>query len=226
LNNLKKKRDQLKKEKQKHVLEKYGGEEHLETPDRQLLLGESEAYVEYAQTGEVIKGQEKSIPKTKYIEDILENNHSEIWGSFWKDGKWGYSCCQQTLRNTYCTGEEGKALENNEPEVRKLLPPVPQFSALPALKHQVTAEVNINQSVTNGATKKRKAASNDTQDTMAKKHKRALNKEKKRLHKEKKLNGTTKVDPNEIPTGSEMEQYHKQRKLHGDPMANYVDTAA
>ena len=35
------------------------------------------------------------------------NNHTSVWGSWWKDHQWGYKCCKQTIRNSYCTGAAG-----------------------------------------------------------------------------------------------------------------------
>jgi pre-mRNA-processing factor SLU7 len=51
--------------------------------------------------------QEKAVPKSKYEEDVFINNHTTVWGSWWHDNKWGYKCCKQTLRNSYCTGLAG-----------------------------------------------------------------------------------------------------------------------
>ena len=36
-----------------------------------------------------------------------------MWGSWWdrKDGKWGYACCQATLRHCICVGEVGKTMK-------------------------------------------------------------------------------------------------------------------
>lgn len=51
--------------------------------------------------------QEASLPKSKYEEDVYINNHTSVWGSWWKDHQWGYKCCQQTVRNSYCTGAAG-----------------------------------------------------------------------------------------------------------------------
>ena len=96
---------------------------------RELLYSQSENYVEYSETvkqllfgiirstcmftccltqGAVLKGQEEVIPKTKYAEDVYENKHFSVWGSYWKDGKWGYLCCHGMLRQAYCTGSSGK----------------------------------------------------------------------------------------------------------------------
>lgn len=47
------------------------------------------------------------MPKSKYEEDVFVYNHTSVWGSWWKDHQWGYKCCQQTIRNSYCTGSSG-----------------------------------------------------------------------------------------------------------------------
>lgn len=51
--------------------------------------------------------QEISLPRSKYEEDVYINNHTSVWGSWWKDHQWGYKCCKQTIRNSYCTGSAG-----------------------------------------------------------------------------------------------------------------------
>lgn len=48
-----------------------------------------------------------ALPKSKYEEDVYINNHTTVWGSWWKDHQWGYKCCHQTVRNSYCTGAAG-----------------------------------------------------------------------------------------------------------------------
>ena len=35
-------------------------------------------------------------------------NHTSIYGSFYADGKWGFACCHQFVRNSYCTGAAGR----------------------------------------------------------------------------------------------------------------------
>lgn len=54
----------------------YGGEEHLDVPPVELLLAQTEDYVEYSRHGTVIKGQEKAVARSKYEEDVLINNHT------------------------------------------------------------------------------------------------------------------------------------------------------
>ena len=40
--------------------------------------------------------------KSKYEEDLFLHNHTTVWGSYWEAGHWGYSCCRQFVRNSYC----------------------------------------------------------------------------------------------------------------------------
>ncbi|XP_055523990.1 pre-mRNA-splicing factor Slu7 [Wyeomyia smithii] len=117
-----KKKDQFKDESKNTVLEKYGGEEHLQAPPKALLLAQTEHYVEYSRFGKIIKGEDKPIIRSRYEEDVLMNNHTTVWGSFWKDGEWGYKCCESNIKNSYCVGENGKATTG----AIKLLDPVPE----------------------------------------------------------------------------------------------------
>mmetsp|Transcript_54302 Transcript_54302/g.115879 ORF Transcript_54302/g.115879 Transcript_54302/m.115879 type:complete len:668 (-) Transcript_54302:50-2053(-) len=93
----------LEEEKKKELMEKYGGEEHLEVP-HELIYGQTDNYVEYSRDGRVIKGLERAYVKSKYEEDQLVGNHSSIWGS-WFDPvtkSWGFACCHQCMKNAYC----------------------------------------------------------------------------------------------------------------------------
>lgn len=98
----------------KALLEKYGGVEHLNKAPLADAVTENEKYVEYDEFGGV-KGAIKAEAKSKYAEDVLINNHTTVWGSWWKNFQWGYSCCHSTMKNSYCTGEAGKqAFEETE----------------------------------------------------------------------------------------------------------------
>ncbi|XP_051167554.1 pre-mRNA-splicing factor Slu7-like [Leptopilina boulardi] len=103
-----KNRSEQKNKSKNRVIEKYGGEEHLDVPPAPLLLAQTEEYVEYNRAGKIIKGQERQVIRSKYEEDIIPGNHSSVWGSFWRDGKWGFKCCHSFIKNSYCTGESGK----------------------------------------------------------------------------------------------------------------------
>uniref|UniRef100_A0A8C2XC47 Pre-mRNA-splicing factor SLU7 n=1 Tax=Cyclopterus lumpus TaxID=8103 RepID=A0A8C2XC47_CYCLU len=69
------KKEDFKEKQRDGILEKYGGEEHLDAPPRELLLAQTEDYVEYSRHGAVLKGLEKAVARSKYEEDVLINNH-------------------------------------------------------------------------------------------------------------------------------------------------------
>ncbi|XP_030370521.1 pre-mRNA-splicing factor Slu7 [Scaptodrosophila lebanonensis] len=98
------KKEQFKSSTKTHIVEKYGGEEHLQVPPKSLLLAQTEEYIEYSRSGKVIKGMEKPKARSIYEEDVYINNHTTVWGSFWNAGRWGYKCCKSFIKNSYCVG--------------------------------------------------------------------------------------------------------------------------
>lgn len=48
----------------------------MNAPPRELLLAQTEDYVEYSRHGAVLKGLEKAVARSKYEEDVLINNHT------------------------------------------------------------------------------------------------------------------------------------------------------
>ena len=104
-------KERKRQEQQKLLSEKYGGQENY-TDKNPTNVVENERFVEYDEKGK-IKGQEPVKAKSIYPEDVFINNHTSVWGSWWKDFTWGYACCHSTVKNSYCTGEEAKkALES------------------------------------------------------------------------------------------------------------------
>lgn len=98
----------------KALLDKYGGDEHLQaTPLRDTMVVENEKFVEYDESG-AIKGAPKKATKSKYPEDVMPNNHKSVFGSWWYEFKWGYACCFSTVKNSYCTGDDGKKAFEDE----------------------------------------------------------------------------------------------------------------
>ena len=99
-----------KKEAQRKVLlAKYGGQEHLvRDPLKEVaVVTENERYVEYDERGK-IKGEAEKKEKSIYAENVFINNHTAVWGSWWKNFEWGYACCHSTMKASYCTGEDGR----------------------------------------------------------------------------------------------------------------------
>uniref|UniRef100_A0A8D2JAL4 Pre-mRNA-splicing factor SLU7 n=1 Tax=Varanus komodoensis TaxID=61221 RepID=A0A8D2JAL4_VARKO len=70
------KKEDFKEQQKESILQKYGGQEHLDTPPPELLLAQTEDYVEYSRHGTVIKGQDKAVARSKYEEDVMINNHT------------------------------------------------------------------------------------------------------------------------------------------------------
>lgn len=103
-----------KKAQQKsYLLDKYGDTSSL-TKKKPLTATSTSAYITYdPETGREInqatgKPLLKPVPRSKYPEDIHPGNHTSVFGSYWRDGQWGYQCCHSFVKNSYCTGEEGK----------------------------------------------------------------------------------------------------------------------
>ena len=91
----------------KMLREKYGEQQLPPEALRTALVTENEQFVEYDEDGDV-KGAPKAIAKSRYPEDVFINNHTSVWGSWWRNFEWGYACCHSLIKNSYCTGEEGK----------------------------------------------------------------------------------------------------------------------
>ncbi|KEY65849.1 hypothetical protein S7711_05855 [Stachybotrys chartarum IBT 7711] len=102
-------KERKRAELEKKLLEKYGGDDQKALPAalRSMAVTESEAFVEYDESG-LIKGAPRKKARSKYAEDVFINNHTSVWGSWWSNFTWGYACCHSFVKNSYCTGEEGK----------------------------------------------------------------------------------------------------------------------
>jgi pre-mRNA-processing factor SLU7 len=105
----------------KALLDKYGGVEHSQPSAlRDTMVVENEHFVEYDESG-AIKGAPKKATKSKYPEDIMINNHASVFGSWWYQFQWGYACCYSTVKNSYCTGEDGKKAFEEEGNMLRML---------------------------------------------------------------------------------------------------------
>ena len=93
----KERKEALKKERKASILSKYGEQESHKAPDRSLLFGQTDHYLEYTAEGRLVGGGKESIPKTKYEEDVYPQNHTAVWGSWFDKAtmQWGYACCHQ-----------------------------------------------------------------------------------------------------------------------------------
>ena len=100
---------QRKAKEKKVLLDRYGAqpqtEKHL--PGSTEVTA-NEQYMEYDAHGAIKGAKDETKAKSKYKEDVFVNNHTSVWGSWWNNFQWGYACCHSTVKNSYCTGEEGK----------------------------------------------------------------------------------------------------------------------
>jgi len=222
----KEKKDSLVSKQHKDLLEHYGGQEHSEKKlPRSLALGQSEAYVEYAEDGTVVKGQERVIVNAKYEEDKLINNHTKIWGSLWYNGKWGFGCCGQFIRNSYCTGEIGRKVFEGQKGNRIGQSPLYETSSQMVSKMEQQVRSMPKEKEKDGGARKigmgERLEGKDAAELDGKRLKEALKQEDKRAKNEelderkRKYNSMSTVDVTE----EEMEAYMLKKGRADDPMA-------
>nr|KAG5704797.1 hypothetical protein BaRGS_015180 [Batillaria attramentaria] len=181
-------RENFKQTAKDSVLNRYGGQEHLEAPPKQLLLAQTEDYVEYSRHGTVIKGQEKARVKSRYEEDVYPSNHTSVWGSYWKDGQWGYNCCHSLIKESYCTGEAGIKAQQESSNMLMI-----------AGNHHAAAKSDVqNQS--------------DGDEEPKSKDKKKKKKSKKRKKKHKKKKDSSDSDSSDSDSDSDSEE-RKKKKL-------------
>ncbi|XP_059617216.1 pre-mRNA-splicing factor Slu7 [Phlebotomus argentipes] len=248
-NEYEKKKEQFKSQVKDTILERYGGEEHLQVPPKALLLAQTEEYVEYSRTGKVIKGQEKQIVRSRYEEDVFINNHTTVWGSHWNVGQWGYKCCHSFIKNSYCLGESGKTAQMAVPPTKSLVKVEDSEKEKP-----VEDEVAEKSKSSSSSSSSSESESEDEED--AKKRQKAKKKSKKRRQKEKKklkkqekdklkealqaedkrnkeVDEMMKLDERKRPYNSmyevkkpseeEMEAFMMKRRREEDPMLQFLD---
>jgi len=222
----KEKKEMMKDVNKVSILARYGGEEYLERVPRELINGQTENYVEYSRTGQVIKGKERAKARSKYPEDVYINNHMAVWGSWYdtSSGTWGYSCCHSTIHISYCAGEAGKEAAHAS-TAQALLASPSKAEAEPSAQDN-EARVRIEQNYS-----KKRVGEGDVslnKDRLAD----AINEEKKRKARGEKDDGGFSKKRKGLQSGShdvteeEYEAYRMTRRNADDPMANYIDSEA
>lgn len=135
-----------------------------------------------------------------YAEDVLINNHTSVWGSWWKDFKWGYACCHSIVKNSFCTGEEGRrAAEEAE-----------RFSRGLTLPSAEDAD-NVEEVEGEDAATQEAAGEKHIPNGVDKPEKQTMDESRRRLEEMKA--GVTEA---------EMEKYRKERTDKNDPMARML----
>ncbi|XP_050316189.1 pre-mRNA-splicing factor Slu7 [Anthonomus grandis grandis] len=208
------KKEQFKTKAQSSVLEKYGGEEHLQAPPKSLLLAQTEEYIEYSRSGKVLKGQEKQEVMSKYEEDVYINNHTSVWGSYWEGGQWGYKCCRSFLKHSYCIPQGTQQTETTLTNTPLVTP-----------DEEPVRSTEDNSSNEESTKKKKKKRSKEYSDEF--KLEKALEEEEK---SQKRADYLLSLDERKRPynsmfevkkpTEEEMEAYYLKRRRDEDPMNN------
>lgn len=241
-----KRKEDFKSTAKDSILSKYGGEEHLQAPPKQLLLAQTEDYVEYSRHGSVIKGNEKPVIRSKYEEDVYLNNHTSVWGSYWKDGRWGFKCCHNFVKESYCTGaagidashvdiipaigngEEAGEEEEEEEEPKSLLQQH-QEKMLSEKKKKKKKKKNKRKHKKKSKSSSSESESEDEEKVREKKLKEALKKEEEHQKKadhllsldERKRPYNSMYD-NVAPTDEEMEAWRMKHRRTEDPMSHFT----
>ncbi|KOC71005.1 Pre-mRNA-splicing factor SLU7 [Habropoda laboriosa] len=223
-----KKRDELKDKARDSIINRYGGEEHLDALPSSLLLAQTEQYVEYSRYGKIIKGQDRQIIRSKYEEDVYPNNHTSVWGSYWHAGKWGYKCCHSFIKNSYCTGNaEGKADSSDEKSMSNDSSSDEEEKISKTLKKSKSSKKREKKQKQKEKRKnKKKAAKMEEQDKLQ----LALQKEEERQKEaerllqvdERKRRYNSMYEVKE-PTADEIEAFQMKRKREDDPMAEFLN---
>ncbi|XP_068708716.1 pre-mRNA-splicing factor SLU7-like isoform X1 [Montipora foliosa] len=217
-------------DKKLSVLDKYGGEEHLNAPPKELLLAQTEHYVEFSRTGKVIKGQDKAVAKSKYEEDVYTNNHTSVWGSYWQEGRWGYSCCHSFIRNSYCTGDAGKSTSVSGQNLQITDPLTSAARMIQEAEENGKSLMEIHQENRRKGKKREKSVDEDDEETKREKLNKALRKEERNqqeadrllaMDERKRPYNSLKGDNRDV-TEEEMEAYRLKRRQQDDPMKDFL----
>ncbi|KAJ7254939.1 hypothetical protein O6H91_Y416800 [Diphasiastrum complanatum] len=204
------KKEKLKSSMKDDIMEKYGNAASEDKPPMELLMGQTERQVEYDRAGRIIKGQEKVVPRSKYEEDVFINNHTTVWGSYWKDHQWGYKCCKQFIRNSYCTGQAGIDAAEVASELMR---------ANMDRKEAVQEKVQV-KDVKNLATWGTEIPEDLVLDK--KKLKEAIRKDERMREEKDERKRKYNITYNDEVTAEDMEAYRMKRIHHDDPMKEFL----
>lgn len=242
---------QLSIQKKRAVLDKYGGQEYLDgsgglasaveksqssmknnNEERKIRFGVSTVSQEYSRDGRILKGEmakPKQVPmKSKYQEDVYINGHETVWGSYFHIGafQWGYADDHSLIRNSYCTGANGRKA-NDEAHEMRYGTGVAGSAALAQARGMLKA---IPAEQRNGSNNKFEPPSNQSKmygeaDQSAVIDKDKVQKALQDLDKQQEDNIDSRkrkynsVDSSVDVTDAEMEAYRLRKERRADPMA-------
>ncbi|KAG5341434.1 hypothetical protein C0989_010544 [Termitomyces sp. Mn162] len=191
----KEKKEELKDKSKISILAKYGGAQYLESAPKELLHGQTENYVEYSRTGQVIKGRERAKARSKYPED----------------GSAGIAAAQASSAQhllASASASQSAPMSSSEPLVNQEDSSVLHSEQNYSKKRVGDGDVKLDKDRLAQALldeKKRKLGEGSDERTS------------------KKRKGVLESSSHDV-TEEELEAYRMTRRMTEDPMANYVDS--
>ena len=246
----------LKLQKKKAVLDKYGGAEYLDGSgglatavdrqnqneleakeaaalERKIRFGVKTVAEEYTPDGRLVKGpvRPKQVAlKSKYEEDVFINGHTTVWGSYFHVGAfisgenpWGYADDHSLIRNSYCTGVNGR-VANDEANEMRFGTGVAGSAALAQARGMLKVKTNSTSNSTFQERNKSKLygeadPSLEIDEGKLKEALKKMEKEKSKPLDERKRKYNSMNAEVDV-TAEEMEAYRLQKDRGSDPMAN------
>ena len=225
------KKNQFVKTVQQQLVERYGGEEYLNSIPRELVVeAQTEQYVEYNRFGKIVKGDQRAAIKSKYVEDTYENEHTSVWGSYWHGHRWGYACCHSLLRQSYCTGI---IVEEKEIEFETTVQPDNADQEKPkslAVLHREKLNKQKVQPKPSSSTEEKNAVMKKLDKKKVQEAARELAERERQAEelanideRKRKFNSlTADISTQQEPTEEELEAYRLKKLRHDDPMAQFM----
>jgi pre-mRNA-processing factor SLU7 len=173
-----------------------------------------------------------TLPRSRYEEDVLINNHTAVWGSWWRAGQWGFACCHSMVKQSYCTGKAGiaaaedllrKAVENTEAKIAKEQAESKEEAA------KAAAAAKLPASLTSGAGKKERAIFEKEAEVKLDeaKVKQAIEAQKKHVvaaagEDDRRRPYNSMAGGYQELTPEEIEAYKRTRATREDPMRDFL----
>lgn len=219
------KKKELEERRNREILEKYGGQKHSKRDAAIEGVNQTQAYVEYSRDGRAIKSSKQVIPASRYPEDVLEKSHTAIWGSFYKNGMWGYGCCHQTQRNAMCTGEEGKraAIETEQEMEERTKEAIAKRDPKPLAQQwaEKRQEKEKNALPVQEAARKERVEQREVEEEMRKQQ--AEEERMEQNDRGRRYNSGFREDEEDGKMSeAALEAHRLRRQLRDDPMAKYL----
>lgn len=241
----------LKMTQKKSVLQKYGGEEYLDGTS-----GLASAANNFDSVGAVIRERSARFgvatkedifardgnkttkalnlmlnQKSKYEENVFINGHTTVWGSYFHKGafKWGYADDHSLMRNSYCTGINGR-VANDDANDMKYGTGIVGSAALAQAREMLKAiprngTANLKISTGRPTTSTLYGEAEQFKEFDKAKLNEALENQKKQSKEEDTFNSKGKRKYNSLNadidvTEEDMEAYRLRKQLVDDPMSS------